>query len=98
MTTDFAKEQFAGAYKSFYDFASRYYGIDNLLAGGGVNSLTFKGLYPIHEFDVSKQSKRLTEGIVDLTVKMGFSANVPADTRVYALVISDRMLKFKSDG
>ena len=38
MATDFAKEQYAGVYKSFYDFASRYYGIDNLLAGSGVPS------------------------------------------------------------
>ena len=98
MTTDFAKEQYTGVYKSFYDFVSRYYGIDNLLAGSRENSLTFNGLYPIHVFDVSKQSERLTEGIVVLTVRMEFSANVPADTRAYALVISDQMLKFKSDG
>ena len=94
MTTDFAKEQFAGVYKSFYDFASRYYGIDNLLAVSGVSSLTFKSLYPIHVFDVSKQSERLP-GVVDLTVRMEFSVAVPANTRAYALVISDRMLKFK---
>ena len=49
-------------------------------------------------FDVSKQSERLTEGVIDLTVWMEFSANVPANTQPYALVISDRMLKFKSDG
>ena len=42
--TDFAKEQFADVYKLFYDFASRYYGIDNLLAGSGVSSPTFKSL------------------------------------------------------
>ena len=53
MVTDFAKEQFAGEYKSFYDFASRYYGIDNLLAGSAVNPPTFKSLNPIHVFDVS---------------------------------------------
>ena len=42
---------------------------------------------------------RLTEGVVDLTVRMEFSAKVPANTQVYyALGISDRMLKFKSDG
>ena len=35
---------------------------------------------------------------MDLTVKMEFSANVTADTQAYALIISDRMLKFKSDG
>ena len=30
MATDFAKEHYAGVFKSFYDFASRYYGIDNI--------------------------------------------------------------------
>ena len=34
MATDFATEQYACVYKSFYGFASRYYGIDNLLAIG----------------------------------------------------------------
>ena len=54
---------------------------------------TFKSLYQIHVFDVSKQSERLTEG-----VRMEFSANVPVNTQAYALVISDRILKFKSVG
>ena len=40
MPTDFVKEQYAGVYKSFYDFASRYYGIDNLLAGSAMNPIT----------------------------------------------------------
>ena len=71
-----------GAYKSFYDFASIYNGIDNLLAGNQVNSVAYKALYP---FDVSKQSDRLAEGVVDLTVTMEFSANVPANTQAYAL-------------
>ena len=94
MATDFTKEQYAGVYKSFYDFASRYYGRDNLLAGSAVSPSTFKSLYPILAFDVSKQSGRLAEGVVDLTVRMEFSANVPANTQAYALVISDRMRKF----
>ena len=63
-----------------------------------MNPAAYKALYLIHVFDVSKQSERLTEGVVDLTVKMEFSENVLADTLAYALVISDRMLKFKSDG
>ena len=46
---------------------------------------------------MSKQNERLTEGVVDITIRMEFSANVPANTQAYALVISDRMLKFKSD-
>ena len=98
MPTDFVMEKYAGVYKSFYDFASRYYGIDNLLAGSAVNPIAFKSLYPIDVFEVSKQSERLTEGVVNLAVRMEFSEAVPANTQAYALVISDRMLKFKSDG
>ena len=75
MPTDFPKEQYAGVYKSFYDFASRYYGTDNLLAGRALSPITFKSLYPIHAFDVLKQNERLTEGVVDLTIRVEFSAN-----------------------
>ena len=95
MAIDFAMEQYLGVYKSFYDFACRFYGIGNILTG---SSAAFQSHYPIHVFDVSKQSERLREGVVDLIVRMEFSANVPANMQAYALVISDRMLKFKSDG
>ena len=63
-----------------------------------MNPSTFKSLYSIHVFDVSKQSERLIEGVVDLTIRMEFGANVPVNTQAYAFVISVRMLKFKSDG
>ena len=57
MAPDFAaKEQYASVYKLFYDFASRYYRIDNLLAGSAVMPAAFKSLYSIHVFDVSIQS------------------------------------------
>ena len=67
---DFTKEQYAGVYKSFYDLASRYYRKNNLLIGSAVSPAAFKSLYPIHVFDVLKRSERLTEGVVDLTVRM----------------------------
>ena len=92
MPTDFVMEKLADVYKSFYDFASRYYGINNLLAGSAVNPIAVKSLYPIHVFDVLKLSELLTEGVVYLTVSMEFSVAVPANTQAYALVISDRML------
>ena len=98
MATDSTKEQYASVYKLFYDFASRYNGVDNLLSCSAMRPAAFKSLYLIHIFDVCKQSELLTEGVVDLTVRMEFSANVPANMQAYALVISDRMLKFKSVG
>ena len=50
MATDFATEQYAGVYKAFYDFSSRFYGIENLFAGNAVSPSAFKSLYPIHVF------------------------------------------------
>ena len=44
MATDFAKEQYAGVYKSFCDFARIYFGINNLLAGSQVNPAAYKAL------------------------------------------------------
>ena len=37
MAIDFAKEQYAGVYKSFCDFVNRCYGTDTLLTGSAVN-------------------------------------------------------------
>ena len=75
-----------------------YYGIDPLIAGCGVNPNAYKELTPLYVFDISKQSERLNLSTVDITVKMKFSANVVANTRAYALMISDRRLKLMSDG
>jgi len=49
-------------------------------------------------FNVSKQSERINQGVVDVTVKMQFSENVGDNARACALVISDRRLKLESDG
>ena len=42
--TDLVKEQYVGVSKSFYDFASRYYGVDNLLSGSQVNPAAYTAL------------------------------------------------------
>ena len=70
---------------------------DPLLAGSQMNPVAYKAVYPIQVFDVSKQRERLTEVVVDLTVKMESSANVPADTHAYALVISDLKRRIKDE-
>ena len=57
-----------------------------------------KKLYPLFTFNVSKQNKKLKSSVVDIQIKANFIDNVPANTRAFALVISDKMLSFKSDG
>ena len=63
-----------------------------------INPPDYKDLFQLFVFDVSKQSERLKLGVVDISVVMTFEKNVPANTFVYGLMISDRKLKFQSDG
>ena len=95
---NFTKYQFAQFYKYTAEFTRDYYGMDPLVSGSMIHPLTYKELTPLFVFNVSKQSERLNQGIVDITVVMQFSANVAANTNAYALIISDRRLKLRSDG
>ena len=96
---DFAKHQFIEYYRMFCSFAQDYYGIDPLTSGNFMDPITYKTLYPIFYFDVSKQSERFRQGIVDATVHMRFSGTgVPKKVVAHALIISDRRMIFKSDG
>ena len=45
-----------------------YYGLDPLTCGNWVDLVNYKEEFPIFYFDMSKQSKRLKEGIVDIVV------------------------------
>jgi len=49
-------------------------------------------------FDVSKPWEKLKNSVTDIQIKAQFSANVPANTEAFAVVISDKSLIFQSDG
>lgn len=96
--SNFTKNEYENFYKNLVDFGRTFYGIDPLVSSICVDPITYKDLFPIFVFDVSKQSERLKEGVVDITVQMMFNAPVPLNTTAFALLISDRKLKFQSDG
>ena len=70
----------------------------NCLAQSNITPSDYKTLYPLFTFDVSKQIEKLKSSVVDIQIKANFTENVPANTRTFALVISDKMLSFQSDG
>ena len=80
------------------NFVRQYYGVDRMVSSTSVDALDYKNLFPLYFFDVPKQSERLNQGVVDISVQMNFSANAAANTKAYALLISDRYIKFQSDG
>ena len=79
------------------DFPRDFYGIDPLVSGGAITPLAYKDLFPLFVFNVSNQSERINQGVVNVTVKMQFSENVGDNARAYALVIRDRRLKLVID-
>ena len=99
ITADFAKHQFIEYYKMFTDYAQDYYGLDPLRVSNFMDPLSYKEFYPIFYVDVSKQSERLGNGVVDVTVRMRFGGDgMPANVVAHALIISDRRMIFQSDG
>ena len=72
--------------------------MDELISNPNITPSAFKTLYPLFLFNVSKQSEKLKYSTTDIQIKMHFSANVPANTQAYAIIISDRLINFQSDG
>ena len=94
----FPNQQFSRAYRAAATFSEKFYGMDQLITQSNITPNDFKELYPIMVFDVSKQSERLKSSVVDIQIKAIFNNAVPAETEAYAIVISDKLLEFQSDG
>ena len=94
----FPKQQFSRLYGDAASFRSKFYSMDELVSNPNITPDEFKSLYPIFVFDVSKESERLKTQVTDIQIKASFNENVPANTQAYAVVISDRLLSFQSDG
>ena len=79
-------------------FGVKFFGMDELITQSNRTPSNYKAFYPLFTFDVSKQKEKLKSSVVDIQIKANFTENVPANTRAFALVISDKMLSFQSDG
>ena len=101
-TTDynisFLSQKYSRVYGDAAEFRSKFYNMDELISNPNIAPSAFKTLYPLFLFDVSKQSEKLKYSTTDIQIKMHFSANVPANTQAYAVIISDRLINFQSDG
>ena len=94
----FTKQQFSRAYRDAASFRSKFYGMDELVSNPNITPSDYKDLFPIFVFDVSRQSEKLKNSVTDIQVKAYFNENVPAITEAFALVISDRVVSFASNG
>ena len=95
---DFAKNMFSRVYGDAAEFRSKFFNMDELISNPNFTPLEYRLMYPLFLFDVSKQSEKLKYSTTDIQIKMHFSANVPPNTQVYGVIISDRLINFQSDG
>ena len=101
-TTDynisFLGQKFSRVYGDAAEFRSKFFNMDELVSNPNITPSDYRNLYPLFLFEVSKQSEKLKYSTTDIQIKMHFSAGIPANTQAYAVIISDRLINFQSDG
>ena len=94
----FSNQKLSRVYGDAALFGVKFFGMDELITQSNITPSDYKKLYPLFTFDVSKQIEKRKSSVVDIQIKANFTENVPANTRAFALIISDKMLSFQSDG
>ena len=94
----FPRQQFSRVYGDAALFRSKFFNMDELVSNPNITPADYKDLYPLFLFDVSKQSERLKYSNINIQIKVYFDDTVDAGTIAYAVIISDRLIKFQSNG
>ena len=95
---DFVKNYFSRVYGDVANFRSKFSNMDELISNPNINPSDYRDLYNLFLFDVSKQSEKLKYSTTDIQVKMFFRTIIPEGVQAYAVIISDRLINFQSDG
>ena len=96
---NFTINKFSRIYGDATLFRKKFYNMDELISNTGINPVNYKNLYPLFVFDVTKQSEKLKTSVSDIHIKASFNGDNPqAETIAYAVIISDRLFHFVSDG
>ena len=101
---DFSANQYSRIYGDAATFRKKFYNMDELISNSGIDPINYKSLFPLYVFDVTKQSEKLKTSVSDIHIKASFNPapgganNPPANTIAYAVIISDRLFHFVSDG
>ena len=94
----FPAQQFSRANGDAAEFRSKFFNISEMISNPNFTPAEYKNLYSLFLFDVSKQTENLKFSSTDIQIKMEFTENVPAVTLAFAIIISDRLIKFQSTG
>ena len=96
--SDFTKNQYSRIYGDAASFRKKFFNMDELISNPGIDPIDYKTLFPLYVFDVSKQSEKLKTSVSDIHIKASCNGNILPNTQAYAVIISDRLFHFVSDG
>ena len=94
----FPRCQFSRVYGDAALFRTKFFNMNELISNRNFTPTEYKDLYTLFVFDVSKQSDRLQYSTTDIKINVDFDPNPPANTIGYAVLLSDRLAHFQSDG
>ena len=94
--TDFETQRIGTLYNALANFLPNYFGTTQ--SQSNISPMDFISLYPLHVINISKQPERLKYGVMDMNLRATFNKALEAESTAYALVISDRIVTFQSDG
>ena len=96
---DFRINNFSRIYGDAATFRKKFYNMDELISNSSIRPDNYKNLFPLFVFDVTKQSEKLKTSVSDIHIKASFNGDNPQpETVAYAVIISDRLFHFVSDG
>ena len=94
----FPNQKFSTVYGDAALFGVKFFAMEELITQSNITPSDYKTLYPLFTFDVTKQKEKLKSSVVDIQINANVIENFPANRRAFAMVISDKMLSFQSDG
>ena len=94
----FTANHYSRIYGDATSFRKKFYNMDELVSNSGIDPISYKELFPLFVFDVTKQSEKLKTSVSDIHIKATFDNNPGINTIAYAVIISDRLFHFVSDG
>ena len=95
---NFTTNQYSRIYGDVSLFRKKFFNMDELVSNSGIEPIAYKNIFPLFLFDVSKQSEKLKTSVSDIHIKATFGGNPGAAVMGYAVIISDRLFHFVSDG
>ena len=94
----FTNNNYSRIYGDAATFRKKFYNMDELISNPGIDPVSYKNLFPLFVFDVTKQSEKLKTSVSDIHIKASFNNAIANNTIAYAVIISDRLFHFVSDG